>query len=489
MVFSDLDLINALNTKFPNLIGQEIHSKKAAQIEDYLTAHLRNSGFILSRAMVDVAKSNKDPYTGQLVVTILPGFIDQVLFEGEIEEHKFFHKIRKQLTGSKSNPFQIKDLERYILLLNDLPGIGAQAYFKRLESTLPGASSLIIKTTKAQKVSALVGVNNRGNTAIGPYQVDGVLGFNNVLGFNEAVQFRHVRAFDTKELEFYYGQLSVPLTAEGLSFHTVGSYSQAEPGLPILRLIEQKSESWAASLGLTYPIIRTRNKNLTISFDLFAKETESTQLGFRASKDSLRVVRGGLDYDFADSWGGVNKISAILSKGFDGFGATPNINPTASRTFGRTNFEKINISARRSQQLTGKFHLNLAAKGQYSGQVLLSSEECGIGGGIFGRAFDSSELTGEHCAAASIELSYRATPVKTFEQFDPYIVIEGGKVWDRRAVNEPANETLSSVGAGVRFSWLEMVSGTVEVALPLNRDVASKGNDDARVFFSLTKEF
>ena len=57
-----------------------------------------------------------------------------------------------------------------------------------------------------------------------------------------------------------------------------------------------------------------------------------------------------------------------------------------------------------------------------------------------------------------------------------------GSIRDGRA-------TLTSAGGGVRLNPIDGLIGSLEVAKPLNRNVAEEGNQDARVFFSLTAQF
>ena len=47
-----------------------------------------------------------------------------------------------------------------------------------------------------------------------------------------------------------------------------------------------------------------------------------------------------------------------------------------------------------------------ALSGQWASGPLYSSEEFGYGGKNFGRAYDQSELTGDHGVAASVEVDY-----------------------------------------------------------------------------------
>jgi hemolysin activation/secretion protein len=83
---------------------------------------------------------------------------------------------------------------------------------------------------------------------------------------------------------------------------------------------------------------------------------------------------------------------------------------TASRRGGRLDFSKIEGQYNRLQPLAPRVSVLVAVYGQYAFTPLLVPERCGYGGRIFGRAFDPSELMGDHCWLASAELRYDVPP-------------------------------------------------------------------------------
>jgi hemolysin activation/secretion protein len=130
--------------------------------------------------------------------------------------------------------------------------------------------------------------------------------------------------------------------------------------------------------------------------------------------------------------------------------------------------------------------------GQYSATGLLSTEECGIGGSQFGRAYDFSEIVGDSCMAASLELRYAINTHGTpFQYAQLYTVYDGGSTANDHPLSATDDKTksLSSIGLGVRVGLRKFVTGSVEYAKPLTRDVANEGNRDARVFASISARF
>ena len=160
---------------------------------------------------------------------------------------------------------------------------------------------------------------------------------------------------------------------------------------------------------------------------------------------------------------------------------------------------KQSVTAR----FTGDLSIFAAATGQFAGSQLLSSEEFGFGGEYFGRAFDFSEIAGDHGATGKVELRYaraadsvpflRGMPLKDFQFFTYY---DYGVAWRidpvaNGVVDGKHAQTGSSAGGGLRFSVNDNISGSIEIDKPLTRDVSARGTDgeEPRLFFQLSANF
>ena len=222
--------------------------------------------------------------------------------------------------------------------------------------------------------------------------------------------------------------------------------------------------------------------------------------------DRLRVLRVGATYDVIDSLRGINLVDVEFSQGLDILNESQpnpskNANANLSRVQGRTNFNKVNVEYSRLQSMsfiTPGLNLLGALEGQYSFSQLLSGEEFGIGGEQFGRAFDSSEITGDHGLAGKLELQWGQNVA--FEDFEAltgyqiFVFYDIGAVWQidtRQKDLASSRQSASSVGGGVRFNLWDNVSGLVEIAAPLARSVLLRGadGDEARIFFNVGARF
>src|SRR6185503_3346305 len=112
------------------------------------------------------------------------------------------------------------------------------------------------------------------------------------------------------------------------------------PGTQALTDINFRTRSTYIEGGASYPIIRSRERNLTLSATTFMSDNYSFSNFSETDPfnvDRLRGVRGKADFDFADKWGGTNQFSSTFSQGIDGFGSTTNDNVFRSRSNGKVN--------------------------------------------------------------------------------------------------------------------------------------------------------
>jgi hemolysin activation/secretion protein len=206
--------------------------------------------------------------------------------------------------------------------------------------------------------------------------------------------------------------------------------------------------------------------------------SRSDTLGLRTSEDRIRAVRLGVSADHTDTAGGVNLLDLEYSQGLTALGASDADAPALNGA--KPDFSRISAYAARLQNLGGAFSLLVAVSAQASSDKLPTAEQLGLGGDTFLRGYDPSEAIGEQGLAAKFELRFNADFVTASTTW--YAYVDSGSV-KRQQVSGPALKTsLSSAGAGVRFSGPAGTRGYLEVAKPLGDKVASKNSSSARVF-------
>lgn len=457
-----------LQPLYDDLVGEVVPVTAVFALANSVTAFYGQRGFPLSRAIIPAQEIGDD---GVVTIRIVEGFIDQVVIDDPVaRENQILAEHGQRLTEER--PISSGRLERELLLADDLPGLRVRSVLRRSEET-PGATTIILDTEEEPRIAYGFTIDNRGTDAIGPWQVELRSQFNNLLHSNSQTRLRFANASLSRELLFADLEHEAVLNARGLRLLVGLRGSRAQPGTETFRAIELDTRAVTGFAELRYPAIRSRNRNLEVFGRLEARNTRTTALGVPLSRDRIRSVRIGLDFDDADEFGGLNTASLKFSKGLTGLGANSNDDPLNSRADGRVDYVKANLDLSRTQQL-GAFSDNLSSwslfgqiRGQFTGRPLLSSEECVLGGSELGRAFDPSTLAGDRCFAVLAEVRYQVPNTGFLDSLQLYAFADTGRVSDVAG----GSSRLSSAGLGARFAFAGNYRGSVEI----NRQLRNTG--------------
>jgi hemolysin activation/secretion protein len=390
-----------------------------------------------------------------------------------------------------SRPLSNKVLEGEVLLLDDIGGVTAQVVLAPSPKT-PGAADLTLMTVRDDK-SFAASIDNRGSRYIGPIQGTATALYNNLFTSNETLGLTLASAPEggkLPEMAMAAASWSQPVGLSGLKLDLNGSVTSTVPGYT-LKPFDVRGQARAMSAMLSRFFLRTRAENISVFFKFdWLDSLRGDNLGLGRTVDKLRVLRGGGAWNFSDRFGGSNSISATVSKGIGMFGASKQDDPGLSRADGDPQFAKMACDMGRAQQIRGALSFYTGLTGQKTDDILLASEEFGIGGASYGSAYDSSELTGESGLAGRFELRYDTWPQMGMQQVQYYGFYDLGKVWNPDdAVPSHRQASLADTGVGLRFTLSDVVSGSAEAAVPLTRPVAASNEEKMRFFMSLSASF
>ena len=482
-----------LRPQWQGFLARDISLLEVYEIAAGITTVYRNAGYILSRAIIPP----QDITDGSVRIAVIEGYIDSVRIQGKTSGPAF--QIRNKIANIKaSRPLRAQVLERYMLLLNDLPGLAAQSIL-RPSKTVPGASDLII-VVKERYLSGALSVDNRGTRFIGPHQAVATFNFSNLMSAYELTQIRLIMAGDFgdpgKSDALRHGSIShtLNLNSQGTSLTFTAARSLTTPG-SILTLSEISGRSTKYSASLKHPVIRTRTDNLTLEIAFDYLNSENTILDTLDTSDKIRSARVGMTFDFIDRWRGINLIGLSATQGVDILGSRPSGSVFLTRVNGHSDFTKVNINIAREQDMGTGFSLLGAATGQYAFSQLLASQEIGFGGSEYGRGYDLFEISGDSGYAAKVELRFgRESGFPFVETYQIYTFFDRGTVWrrDKDRLTAGIRKSAASAGAGMRINFTPNFFGFVEYARPLTR-VATTDRDDGeradRFFVRLTTRF
>ena len=469
----------AIRAMYGKVLHTEVTLSAVYRIVDALTARYRNDGYILLQVIVPAQAVEG----GVVRLQAVEGYVADVRVEGGSPAlRERMRHYGEQIRASR--PLTVGALERYVLLANDLPGVVAHAVLA--PSTVPGASDLVLQVS-SRPLAAELSTDDRGSRAQGPRRVSGDLDVNALQGGASRTELRGVSTLDH---ELLYASLAHDrfVGAGGGKFGVTASYVYSAPQELAVVPLNLTTHSETGTLTYSYPLVRSRARNLYVRGTLSAFDSTTRVFGIKDTVDRLRAARLGLTYDAADRLGGVNIADLEFSQGLPWLGASGNGDALLSRSTGTTDFRKLSLYAARLQPLPANWAIVLGLNAQYSLTDLLASELFSVGGELFGRGYDPSELLNDHGAAVKADLQYSwRLGGRTATTLVPYGFVDAGKVWQRTPFEGvESSQSAISAGLGARLSIGRRVSGFAELAKPLTRIVGQESNRKARIYAGLS---
>ena len=479
-VYSDADL----RPLYEPLIGREITLLDLYGLRDAVTAKLRADGYILSQAVLPPQRIQG----GAVRLQVVEGYINDVRFEGAPFADRLGLLAGYGDKIKASRPLRLKDLERYVLLVDDLPGVTARTVLQPAPGTNGGSDLIFV--LERRPIGASVTLDNRGSRAIGPLQLDGTVEITDQTGLFERTIVRGVvTPANINELRYIDVTEELPVGNEGATVYLGARRTWSEPGGSV-SAFQLDSRNSGLRLGGSYPVIRSRSQTLRLNAEFSIRNYITNAQDAPLSEDRLRVFSLGSTYDFADPFGGVNLLHAEVSKGLNVLNASRTGSANLSRAGGRSDFFKVTAGVTHDHPLTDEIRLMAAVEAQWTPHQLLSSEEFGFGGGVWGRGYDPSEVSGDKGIAGRMELQY-APPLEidALRRSHLYLFVDHGSVWNYEDGPRHGQQSLSSAGAGVRLAINETLGATFELAKPLQRPISSDRGRGLRGFFTISASY
>jgi hemolysin activation/secretion protein len=470
---------DTLRPLYAKHFGTEVTLAQIYGIVDALTARYRNDGYILSQVIVPAQAVEE----GAIRLQAIEGYVDDVRVEGgtaavRARAQKYADRLKRQ------RPLTAATLERNVLLLNDLPGVEARAVLA--PGRAPGAAQLVLQLTE-RRYGASASSDTRGSRAQGRQRIFADVDLHNLFGGASTTELRQVTTF-TPELTYVGAAHDQFVGTHGGSISLAGTYTYSKPQELLFIPLELTTQSTTLTLAYSHPILRSRGANLHVRGSLSLFDSTSKVFGVRDTTDRLRPARVGLTYDVADRLGGINIADLEYSLGIDGLGASSGDDPYLSRPGGRPDFQKVAFYGARFQMLPAGWSIGFAGAAQYAFTDLLSPELFSVGGEQFGRAYDPSELLGDHGVSLRIDFGHTHVwrsrhPISLL----PYVFADAGRVWVRTDLpGSDSRQTATSAGAGLRLNIGAQMGGFVELAKPLDRIVVQERTRDLRIFAGLS---
>jgi hemolysin activation/secretion protein len=468
-----------------------------------LTELYRQQGYFLARAYLP----KQDVTEGIVTLVISEGRVDSeqgLRIEGQGVRLK--PSVVKGVLGRAApgnQPLKRAELERGLLLLNDLPGIGASA---NLEPGLtPGTTRIVADLKEAPLLSGFALLDNYGSRYTGTNRASAGVNVNDPFGYGEQLTVQATQSQKSDDTNYTYRRVgySQPIGTEGTRAGVAYSNMAYSVGKDLANLrAEGTAQTWTANAR--HPLIRSRERSLYATAAYDRKTLYNEAAGSATSDKLIDVGTTGLELDQSDALGGggYNYAGLSLSAGQLDLGRNASSLSSDQGTGGahtQGSFQKLNWHASRLQRATEKLSFALLTSGQFASSNLDSAERFQLGGPSGVRAYPTGEAAGDEGVRATLEARYFVGSFGAWGDVNVQAFYDWGRVRqfkdaDGQTLTTPNNYNLSGYGLGVTLSKSARYEARLQWAQKIgdNPAATTQGNDSdgtrhrSRVWVSLT---
>ncbi len=434
----------------------------------------RSAGFGLATAWVPQQRIGN----GVLTVALDEGRIDGIEIEGN------GGIVRRALARLASGrPIRTAELERQLLLAGDIAGVRVRN--ARLDRR--GGRSILVVTAVQKRIEARAYLDNWGSATIGPVRARLTVDFNGLFSGNDQLTVGGVLTpAQPSEFALVRAAYTIPVGTAGTEASFGGYFAKSQPGAALSgRDIAGRSVEVDASIR--HPFVRSRAGSIWGGVDFRVRDSSQTRDDLEVRDDRLAILGANL-FAVQQLSSGRMRSRLAVSKGIDAFEATRRGDPLASRSDASGTFAKLEAWGEFEQAFGRQFSINLQAEGQVADGPLLSSEEIGLGGRSFGRAWDYREFSGDRGVAGSLELRFDIeTLPRPIRMVQLYGYGDAGKVTNYRGGF--GGGSLASAGGGIRLWLRKGIEASLEAGFPLTDGSDPAADRDPRISFSLGARF
>lgn len=337
---------------------------------------------------------------------------------------------------AKGEALNADALDRALLLADDLPGVAASGALRAGKGE--GETDLVLKLSDESLLIGDASLDNFGTRSTGRERLAAYLHLNSPFGIGDRVSANLIHARGNDYVRLGY---SAPLGAKGLRVGANASHLTYELVGSDFSALQAEGTSTSVGVEASYPLIRSRLKNLYLMLNFDRKRYENEALGATSSDydiDNYVISLNGNLYDNLGG-GGANSASIMLVNGKVDLG-TLDIRENAALDGG---FTKLRYGFSRQQVMTNQVSLLAALSGQESSDDLDSSEKFYLGGAYGVRAYPANEAGGASGNLINLELRWRL----------PQGVMVSGFYDHGRVRNDDGTPSYSLKGAGLSAAW------------------------------------
>jgi hemolysin activation/secretion protein len=476
-----------LRPTWAEYVGKSVPVATVCEIRDRAATQLRQLGYL---AAVQVPPQRIEE-NGVVRFDVLMAKLVRIQVRGDAGRAE--ELISRQLAKLQDQPvFNTHDAERYLLLLQDIPGYDARLTL-RPAGTRPGEVIGEVAVTYTP-IEIEAAVQNFGSSEVGRFGGLIRARFNGLTGMADTTTLAFFNTAEWNEQHVVQASHSFRVGEEGLTLGGDFTYAWTRPevggGNPF------RTRTLIATVRAAYPLERSQTRNLLLTGGLDLANQKVRFSGVPISEDKIRVLFARLDFDTIDrhSMSSITGFSAAeprwrlggsfeLRQGVGLFGASDACPRAPAPVFAnctglllsRSEADPKAFVARAA--LYGEFRptpgitLSFAPRAQYAPHPLLAFEEFSAGNYTVGRGYDPGTLTGDSGIGVQTELRVGSLVPRRIDGWalQPFAFFDAARVWnqDNRSLYPVDPQSLYSAGGGLRARWGDHARIDAFAAAPL----------------------
>jgi hemolysin activation/secretion protein len=465
------------------LLGKKVSFTDIQMLAARMQQRYRDDGFILVQVILPPQEIEINK--GVIKLQIIEGHIQNVILSGDdpfgakAQLENYAQKIKDE------RPITYQTLNHFLTVANNLPGISVSSTIVPDPKVL-GAADLVLKVSR-KPVSAFVNFNNRGTQYIGPGQASAGLSLYDLLGADTLSLVGATSTTNPTQLAYRGISYAIVVGPYGTEINPSIINIATHPG-GALTAFDMIGNSTKYTLAINQPLIAATSQNLILQGNL--SHTNSSNNVYQTMQlyhDQITSLSLGLKYQdiFLQTYNDINLSTTI---GMPILGALASeANP--SITNGKTNFVKFNLLTTSIHYLTKRISVALNTQIQVTPQTMLSSEQIGYGGQLFGQGFIPYVISGDNGYMGALALRYDLPAVSLFDLLQPEIFYDAGSITFNHSLSGFSNASAQSAGFGVNMRLLKTWQLAFVIAKPLSITQTTNVNSGWNSFLNVTAVF
>lgn len=431
------------------------------QAADRIQQFYRAQGYLLTSVYVPAQKIS----SGTVRLEIIEGRLEGLQLEGEFDSYRADFLLRQLDDLKLGEVITSPELEREVLLLNDLPGLSARAVI--LPGSEYGTSTITIVADEDRSQSTLR-LNNHGRVSLGETRLEAGWLYANPFAQGDQLNLSAIVSEDARML-FVRADYDALINKSGTRVGIGASAFDYEVDTAEIGLVgDLGGEGANLRLLVTHPLVRQQRNRLDFIAVLRRDETsENGNLALSTKTQSINVLDLTLQWQPTHANGSVSSAFITFSSNFEH-------NTDGSKDDALN--DKLTIDYRYHMLFAKTWFALLRANLVFASDPLPDVERYRLGGPSSVRAYPTAEVAGDEGELFSVDIGKRFRLSGT-TLLIAKIFADSGKVTRILPNEKQFEERLAGYGAGILVDFAGKHTIEFEVVTPTTDRISSDGRD------------